>query len=189
MLRQNLLLIFRSFKKDKSTFLINLIGLSTGLGCALLIYLWVNDEWSVDKYHDKDLRLYQVMKNNTDAQGVQTGEDTPGLLAVSLAGEIPEVEKAVSVFPPAAHTFKGILSIGDNQIKARSKFAGQDFFHIFSYPLIYGSSENMLLDKFNVVISEKLAVDLFQSAENVIGKTLEWKGERNEGQFLVSGVF
>jgi ABC-type antimicrobial peptide transport system permease subunit len=129
------------------------------------------------------------MKNNMDAQGVQTGEDTPGLLAVSLAGEIPEVEKAVSVFPPAGHTFKGILSIGDNQIKARSKFADKDFFHIFSYPLIYGSRENVLLDKYNVVISKKLATDLFYSSENAIGKALEWKGERNEGQFLVSGVF
>jgi ABC-type antimicrobial peptide transport system permease subunit len=61
MLRQNLLLIFRSFKKDKSTFLINLIGLSTGLGCALLFFLWISDELAVDKFHEKDNRLFQVI--------------------------------------------------------------------------------------------------------------------------------
>ncbi len=51
MLRHNLLLIYRNFKKFKGTFFINLVGLSTGLACVLLIYLWVNDEMSVDKFH------------------------------------------------------------------------------------------------------------------------------------------
>ena len=54
MFRHNLLLIYRNFKRYKSSFLINLTGLSTGLACTLLIYLWVNDELSVDKFHITD---------------------------------------------------------------------------------------------------------------------------------------
>jgi hypothetical protein len=65
MIKHNLLIIIRNFKRFKSTFLINLIGLSTGLACALLIYLWVTDELAVDKFHKKDDRLYQVMKTRT----------------------------------------------------------------------------------------------------------------------------
>jgi hypothetical protein len=61
MLQHYFILIYRSFKRFKSTFFINLIGLSTGLASALLIYLWVHDELTMDKFHNKDNRLYMVM--------------------------------------------------------------------------------------------------------------------------------
>ena len=54
MFRHNLLLSYRNFKRYKSSFFINLIGLSVGLASALLIFLWVNDELNVDKFHEKD---------------------------------------------------------------------------------------------------------------------------------------
>jgi hypothetical protein len=63
MLRHNLLITYRNFLRYKSSFLINLAGLSTGLACTLLVYLWVNDELHVDKYFENDDRLYQVMEN------------------------------------------------------------------------------------------------------------------------------
>ena len=63
MFRHNFLITYRNFLRYKSSFFINLIGLSTGLACALLIYLWVNDELSVDKFHKKDEQLYQVLVN------------------------------------------------------------------------------------------------------------------------------
>jgi hypothetical protein len=169
MIRHNLILIFRNFKRYKSTFLINLVGLSYGLACALLIFLWVQDELSVDKFHEKDNRLYQVMKNYTNQEKIDTGEDTPGLLARTLAEEMPEVESAVSVFPPADFAFKGILSVEDIHVKARSKFADKDFFNIFSYPLLQGSKSQVLSDPSSVVISETLARNLFHTTNNVIG--------------------
>src|SRR5688572_19789033 len=54
MTRHNLLISFRNFGRNRTAFLINLCGLSTGLVCALLIFLWVADELSFDKFHDKD---------------------------------------------------------------------------------------------------------------------------------------
>jgi putative ABC transport system permease protein len=63
MLKHNFLIIFRNFLRSKSTFFINLIGLSTGIACALLIYLWVNYEIHVDKFNKNENRLYQVMEN------------------------------------------------------------------------------------------------------------------------------
>ena len=65
-----MLLLYRNFKRFKSTFLINLIGLSTGLACALLIYLWISDERSFDHYHALDGRLYQVLENRRTAAGI-----------------------------------------------------------------------------------------------------------------------
>lgn len=189
MLKHHILLIYRSFKRFKSTFLINLIGLSTGLACVLLIFLWVNDELKVDKFHKNDSRLFQVMKNLDDAQGIRTGETAPGLLARTLAEEMPEVELAVSVFPPAEHTFNGVLSLDDTHMKARSKYADRDFFDVFTYPLLWGDKNLALAEPSSVVISEALATSLFQRADRAVGKTVAWKGERLEGQFMVSGVF
>ena len=189
MLRHNLILTFRNFQRYKSTFLINLIGLSSGLACALLIFLWVNDELSVDKFHANDERLYQVMKNYPYEGNIDTGEDTPGLLAKALAEEMPEVESAVSVFPPADFTFKGILSVGDTYVKAGSKFADKEFFDIFSYPLLQGSKSQVLSDPSSVVISETLARNLFRTTDHVIGKVVSWKGERHSGDFRVAGIF
>jgi hypothetical protein len=85
MFRHHLLLFFRSSLRSKSTFFINLIGLSTGLACALLIYLWMSDELLVDKFHEKDSRLYQVMQNSKEDNAIQTHEDTRGLMASALA--------------------------------------------------------------------------------------------------------
>jgi len=77
MLHHNFILIYRNFKRFKSTFFINLIGLSSGLTCTMLIYLWVNDELHVDKFHDKADRLYQVMENWQEAWGINTKGGTP----------------------------------------------------------------------------------------------------------------
>jgi len=73
MLKHNLLLIYRSFKRDKSSFVINLIGLSSGLACALLIFFWVNDELSVDRFFENDKQLFQVMQNTQGPNGFGVG--------------------------------------------------------------------------------------------------------------------
>ena len=116
MIRKNFLLFIRNIQRDKTSFTINLIGLSTGLACALLIYLWVNHELDVDKFHEKDNRLYQVMLNTNSPDGIMTSESTPGPLAKSLVEEIPEIEYAVSVVPVCWKNKVGVLSVGDNNI-------------------------------------------------------------------------
>ena len=182
MFRHNFLLTYRNFKRYKSTFLINLIGLSSGLACVLLIYLWVNDELSVDKFHENDSRLYQVMENLHNADGTVTNDATPGLLAESLAEEIPEVEYAT----PASWPENLTLSVESKDIKAEGQYVGKDFFNIFSYGLIQGHKDQVLADKNAIVISETLAIKLFNTTENIIGKSIEIQHER---QFLISGIF
>ena len=129
MLRHNLLLIYRNFKRFKSTFFINLIGLSTGLACTLLIYLWVNDELSFDRFHENDSRLYQVMANHHNAPAVETFPYTPDLLAETMAEEMPEIEYATPV-AIASWLPQFTLTEGENNFKASGQFAGKDFFKI-----------------------------------------------------------
>ncbi|HEY4656677.1 MAG TPA: ABC transporter permease [Cyclobacteriaceae bacterium] len=187
MFRHNFLISYRNFMRYKSSFLINLIGLSTGLACALLIYLWVYDEMSIDQFHEKGDRLYQVLKNTPQADGtVQTLEYTPSMMAQTLAEDFPEVEYATSVH----HRDKGSISVDDKQVKAKHIFADKNFFIVFSYKLLEGSTEKSFADKYGVLLSDQLAIKLFGTTENVIGKTITWEWwDRFNGSYIVSGIF
>ena len=94
MLYHNLLLAVRNFKRFKSTFFINLVGLSTGLACTLLIYLWVDDEVKMNQFHANSDRLYQIMENQEYAEGLMTTYSTPGILAENIVNDYPEIEYA-----------------------------------------------------------------------------------------------
>ena len=183
MLQHNLLLIVRSFKRFKSTFIINLIGLSTGLASALLIYLWVTDELSFDKFHEKDSRLFQVIERIQMADQIGIAPHTAGLLGEAIEEKIPEVEYAIS---SRLLRENKILSVGDKNIEAIGLYASQNFFNVFSYDIIQGDKDQVLTDKSAIVISEELAMNLFNTSENVIGKVVEFQHDK---QYQVSGVF
>ena len=187
MFRHNFLLTYRAFKRYKTTFFINLVGLSTGLACALLIYLWVQDEWHMDKFHEKDDRLYQVMEHMRHNGKTYTDIATSGPMAEALIREMPEVEYAAAVAPthwPGFNSFT--LSVGETNIRATGQYVGKDYFNIFSYGLIYGDADQVLSDKNSIVISEQLAMNLFNTIEGLMGKAVEFQHER---EFLISGVF
>ena len=185
MIRHTLLLIYRNFNRFRGTFLINLVGLSTGLCCTLLIYLWVNDEWHVDKFHENDDRLFQVMVNDENEDGIHTTGVTPGILAAALKDELPEVEYAASSYT----TFldgKITLSEGEKSVQGDGLYASKDYLNVFSYPLIQGDKNQVLADKKAIVVSKAIALNLFNSAENAVGKIIEWNREK---EFVVTGVF
>lgn len=189
MIRHNFLLAFRNFQRYKGSFLINLTGLASGLACVLMIYLWVNDELSVDKFFDHDERLYQVMQNTQRADGMETIEATPGLLAKSLKEEIPEVAYSASVIPPTFNASRGVVSVDDVQIKTSGQYVSEDYLKVFSYKLLYGDKNQVLSGKNSIVISEDLAQKLFKSVEDAVGKTIIWKTQEISGLCLISGIF
>src|SRR5258706_6578193 len=155
MLRSYIKIAWRNLVKDRQFTFLNLLGLSTGLACTLLIYLWVNDELHVDKFNEKDSRLYEVLKKASDAEGsVQISKHTQGLLAKSMVDELPEVEYAV---PVKRDDNLGILSVGDKHLKVKHEFAGNDFFNVFSYPLINGNNKDVSGVK-GMFLSDKLAL-------------------------------
>lgn len=188
MLKHNLLLTFRHFKRFKSTFIINLIGLSSGLACVILIYLWVNDELNFDQFHANDQHLYQVMEHQQKENTITTSGQTTDFLATSLVEEIPEIASSIVVTPP--NFFPSFtLSTTDLHVKGMAKFADKNFFTVFSYDLIHGNAEQVLNEKTNAVISESLAKSLFGNSENSIGKSIEWQVMDIKKQVTISGVF
>jgi len=182
MIRHNLLVAFRSALRNRGTFLINLLGLSTGLACVLLIYLWVQDELKVDKFHHNDSSLYQLMEHVDQGGNKITRITTAGPTAEAMVAEYPEVEKAVTTSWIGLYT----LSVDDKDIKADGVYASEDFFQLFSFDLLIGTPQEVLSDKMAIVISESLAKRLWDSPEQAIGKLVEWQHEKT---FQVSGVF
>lgn len=188
MLQHNLLITFRGFKRHKTTFLINLIGLSTGLAAALLIFLWVDDERSVDTFHEKNDQLYWVMANFSINDDVRTWDYTSGRLAESLLANFPEVEESVRVgngfFRP-----RGTVGYEESFFEVNGLFASPNFFEMMTYEMVLGNPKEVIQDKNSVVITEWLATSIFGSPENAIGKTIDWEDRLVNKEFVVSGVF
>ena len=171
MLKHSLLLMYRNFRRHRSTFFINLAGLASGLACTLLIYLWVHDELHVDKYHRYDGRLYRLMEHRQVGNDIRTSES--GLSAEALRQEMPQVEYAVTVTPPDFFP-RFNLRVGDKNVGATGKFVDTEFFKVFSYDLVQGNENQVLRDPNAVVLSEEMALRLFNTTRNVVGKTIEW---------------
>jgi ABC-type antimicrobial peptide transport system permease subunit len=189
MFKHNLLISYRSFLRFKGNFFINLIGLSSGLACTLLIYLWVNDELSFDKFHEKDDRIYRVLQNDLSNGEVTTMPYMPGLLGQVLKADLPEVEETSMVIPPAFYGNKAYISADEKFIQAQEQYIEPGFLEIFSFPLIEGDPKTALDDKFSVLISEDMSVKLFNTTEGVIGETVHFDDEGTSIDYIVSGVF
>jgi len=185
MLRHNFLILIRSFKRDRASFLINVIGLSTGLACVLLIYLWVNDELMTDKFHQNDEFLYQVLTTHPNEDGIDTWREGPIPLAPALIKEIPEIEYAVNASPVKADF---ILSNEEHNLDASGIYADENFFRIFSYEFLQGNPGKALKNKNSVVITEKMALNLFNTTDNLLGKMISWQRGDAKRDIVITGI-
>jgi len=183
MFRHNLLISYRNFLRFKSSFFINLIGLSTGLACVLLIFIWVNDELKMDQFHEYGDRLYQMMENVDQGGGVITRESTSGPTADALVAEFPEVEMAVT--STMNWSGQSVLTVRDQDLKAKGIYASSSFFKMFSFKFIHGDRNQVLEDKKSIVITASLARRLFGAMDDVVGNMVELEHDK---QFQVSGV-
>lgn len=186
MFRHNLLISYRNIKRYKGSFFLNLVGLSTGLACAILIYLWVSDEFRIDRFHENDARLYQVLKVGSDDDGtIYTSEQTPILMNQTMREDLPEVEYSAAVI----RRDYGVASVNRENIKARPQFVTRDFFNVFSFNLVDGDKAKVLTDRNSVLLTDKMALKLFNTTEGLIGKTIEWEWwEAFNGPYTIAGI-
>lgn len=189
MFKHNILISFRSFQRSKSTFFINLAGLASGLVCTMLIYLWVMDELSIDQFHKDGDRIYQVMQNDVNNGEVRTMPYMPGRLSQTLMDDFPEVESATMIVLPGFFSSGGFISYNEKYISVKEQFVDDQFFNVLTFPLIQGNPETAIDDKTDIVISESMAMKLFNTTENVVGKTIRWDEEDTGGDYIISGIF
>jgi putative ABC transport system permease protein len=182
MIKNYFKIAWRNFWKSKLFSFINLLGLTLGFAFSLMILLWIQDERSIDAFHINSSRLFNVYEKEFADGKVEIDYSTPGLLAAELKKKIPEIEYATSYARGYERTFK----VGNKILKKEGQFATEDFFKVFSYPLIIGQSQNALNAPQSIALSKKMANDFFGSAEAAIGKTIRCE---NEEDFTVNAVF
>ncbi|HET6253401.1 MAG TPA: ABC transporter permease [Puia sp.] len=182
MLKNYFRVAWRTLIASKTFSLINISGLALGIACSMLIFLWVNDELSVDRFHAHADRLYLMYENETTDGKMFSGYWTPGLLAQELKRKIPEVQYATGMMTHDRTNFEA----ANKRLKEDGMDADSDFFRMFTYPLLQGDATTALNTPSGIAISDKMAAQFFGSPDKAMGKTLRWENKRD---FTVTAVF
>lgn len=173
MLKYYLKIAFRNFKKYKSYFFISLFGLSIGLAVSIMLLLYVQNEFSYDRYNDKSDKIYRLIQSNQVYHAPQT--------AKVLADGIPEIED----YGRLLVTWGKVFEYGEHKFKEKGViFADPEIFNIFSFHFRSGDPHTALNDPFTMIISEDIAHKYFGN-ENPIGKVIRID---NEIDYTVTGV-
>ncbi len=170
---------FRNIVKQKGFFFINTAGLAVGIAVCLLLYLWIIDEWSYDRYHEKADRIYRVVSQSEFEGRTDRHANTPAPLAPSLLDEFPDIVKAVRFY---SNTW--LLGYESKRFYERVFFADPEVFEVFTFPLVKGDPKSALREPFSLVISESLSRKYFGD-DDPLGKTLTFNEERD---YTVTGV-
>ena len=186
MIRNYIKTAWRNLTRNKTFSIINISGLALGLTCSLLIFLWVQDERSVDGFHKNGKQLYQVYERNYYDGKVSADYPTQGLLAEELKRVIPEIQYAsgyeYATAPGTLSTFEANNKVNKNA----GLYAGEDFFRMFSYPLLQGTPQTALNSPYGIAISRKMAENFFGSSQKAFGQLIRFE---NEYELKVTAVF
>ena len=158
---------WRNLIRNKIYSFINILGLSLGLACAMLIMLYVKDEVSYDKFHTDVDTIYRVVSAREDKDGNERKNSNTGFLQGPVfTDNVPEIDAFVRI------------QVGRKDVKMDTEVVSEDllyvdpnFFSMFSFPVVYGNQETSLKDPQSVVISEELATKQFGTTD-AVGKTL-----------------
>lgn len=185
MIQHHIKTAFRHALRYKGYTTLNLLGLIVGLTSSILIVLWVKDEVSMDQFHAKSDRIYQVWRNMHQGSGeVVTTSAIPQPLEFVLKNEYPEVDQVTLLSWDMSLLFRK----GEKFSNESGHFASPEFFSIFSFPLVVGNTVTALENANGVVISQRLALKYFGEdwQRKALDQTLTIGGNQ---EFAVTGVF
>jgi putative ABC transport system permease protein len=181
MLKNYLKVIFRNIQKHKGYSFINFTGLAIGMACCLLISIWVLDELSYDKFHEKAPYLYRVEEDQQYSGRLFHVSVTPHPLGPALIEEIPEIVDATRYVWSGGLLFRyGEKAFFEYNIRA----VDPSFFQMFTFPLIKGDKNRALDSPYSLVINEDIAEKYF-GKEDPLGKVIT---VNNTQEFTVTGV-
>jgi putative ABC transport system permease protein len=175
MLKNYFVLFLRNLRRQRLFSAINLLGLTGGIISTMLIYVYVQHEFSYDRFHTKADRIYRI--NQTfiwgDHDEKQFASLGPGV-AYALHEEIPEIEEVTRIHQPGnflitnAENRNDIKSFDESNILA----VDSNFFRVFTFPLVNGNIETALQKPYSAILTESTARKYFGSGE-ALGKLLQ----------------
>ena len=159
----------RSFKRQRAYIIINILGLSIGIACSLLIAIYVLNEASYDKYNTKKDRIYRAILNGKIGGQEVTTASSPAIMGPVMVKEFPEIEDFLRMNGrgPTVLEYNNQTFTEDHLVEADSSF-----FNFFSIPVLKGDLKNLLNAPRKVVLSESTAKKIFGN-ENPIDKPIK----------------
>jgi len=162
MIKNYLKIAWRNMLNNKGYSALNIVGLAAGMAVALLIALWVVNEYSYDKFLPDYKSLYQVELNVNDPhEGEHTQQAVSLPIADVLRKNYPEVKYVAESDWMGQH---GLL-VGAKKLFMNGAAVGADFLKMFQYPLIKGSKNGVLKDPFSIILTASAAKALFGDAD------------------------
>lgn len=188
MFQNYLKVAFRAIFRNKLSAFINIFGLALAMSCALLIYLFIRDETSYDRYNAHADRIYRVTRNFLSKDGsvnLHLGHVAPpfGPLLKNDFGEFEEVVRTLNSRITLAYQDDAQEKKSFNEDNLY--FAEAGLFKIFSIPVMQGDPDRILTEPMGLMLSEQTAQRYFGN-ENAVGKVLRANGQFD---FVVSGTF
>ncbi|HMH22346.1 MAG TPA: ABC transporter permease [Puia sp.] len=183
MFRNYLKTAIRHLTKNKYFSVINIAGLSIGLACCMLILLYAKDELSYDRFHTQKDSIYQLTCDRIEKEGA----DEKFAIAAMVQGPafkraIPGIREFVRV-----NNKRAVIKKGNDVFDQDITWADENFFSVFSFPLLSGDRTRALTSPHSMVLTEETAKKYFGTAD-AIGKTLGVEINGRFEPFVVSAV-
>lgn len=182
MFKQNLKSTLRNLLRFKGYYLINIFGLSIGMACVLLIYLWVRDELSFDRFHTGAEDIYRVVQTQ-----YYTGEEK---LEVDVT-QLGMAKKVKENIPGVVHsarytrwTLDFLIQYNDRNYIEKVHLIDPEFLEIFSFPMIEGDRKSVLNDPHSMILTAEMAEKIF-GKDDPIGKIVT---VNKQYAFTVTGI-
>lgn len=178
MINYYFLIAWRNLIRNKFFSLINISGLAVGICSVFIIYMFIQTEYSYDKFHKNVNKIYRITLSTGGSSDKQFSAMNYGTVAPALKADFPEVEEFTRLYKSSllfttatlVYNSKDKSPIGFNE--ANIYFADSTFFDVFSFPLIEGSSKSALKARGSIVMTSSMARKYFGN-ENALGKNLK----------------
>ncbi|AKD58632.1 macrolide ABC transporter permease [Spirosoma radiotolerans] len=194
MIRNYFTVAWRNLVRNKAFSAINIIGLTTGMTCCMLLLLYIRSELSFDRHHEFADDLYLVNSEAINAGGHEVYPKLSASYAQALKAEYPEVMEATRLWVNIIED-RTLLTVDERGKPANSFYetkgyqVDSTFFDVFSYTFLEGDAKTALNDPHSVVLSEELAHKLFGNTP-VLNKTIRVGGTTGFGEnFKITGVY
>lgn len=181
MFKNYLKIALRNIARNRISSIINVAGLAAGISACILIYLYIQREYSYDKHFNGHDRIYRVTSFFNLSGQVDHFALTSFSLGPALRQEFPQLEEVTRLMPIGKQT---VWHEDKMYNEENVCFVDSNFFRVFNYNLVKGNPENVIVRPRTMVISEEMAARYFGS-EDPIGKQLKFTKQSYE----ITGIF
>ena len=188
MFRQFFKFSFRKIRRNLVFSIINITGLTIGLATSFIIFIYVSDSLSYDRYHKNHKNIYRVTskrkvyyQEQTFVRSYYTFQE-----AIKIKEDVPEIKEVltISINPSLRIEFPEYIDRSDYW---RIHTADKNIFNVFSIDLLYGNKETALSNPFSIIISEEMVEKYFKD-KNPLGQIMTVKYETKEYDLTITGV-